>query len=309
VRSAVPPSAWRRWVRQPFAVLEAVRHARTWHPVPLFYAVVGAIALVPALVLVVLTRVRWWAALLGVPVAAMVGSFLWSMATAVGRRREVLWRLAPDRAQAEELEEELVSLGEQIGEVPLLVPEGWSGALSLDGAHWSIPPRGPRVLEGVTVIADQGDPLVDDGWRAFGRPPATPRVEVRFSRLLWDVAEDQALRELVERAHPADPAEFDGAERADKADQADQAERAEQLADGWRDGSVQADGAAVPARLLTSEDTGVEVATFHRGGWGVLLIAEGTDLDTITLAGVADPAPLVREFERRRRRALGPEPG
>lgn len=68
-------------------VLSAWRSARTWYPMPLFYAAVGVAASAPALVVAIVTPVGWWTALVGVPVAAMVGVFLWSMATAVGRRR------------------------------------------------------------------------------------------------------------------------------------------------------------------------------------------------------------------------------
>jgi hypothetical protein len=207
-------SGWRRWVRLPFEVLAAVRHARSWHPVPVFYAAVGGVALVPATVVAVLTRVRWWVAIAGVPVAAMVAAFVWSLATAAGRRRrDVLWRLAPQRAWQQDLEEELAGMREQIGGFELLVPEGWPGTLSLEGASWSIPPRGPRVLHDVRVIADQGDPQLDPGRHTPGWRPSTPRVEIHSTTGAWPTSQDQALREFVERALPAPPPDLDDIDR------------------------------------------------------------------------------------------------
>jgi hypothetical protein len=312
-------SGWRRRVRLPLDVLTALRHARTWHPVPVFYAAVGGVALLPALVVAVLTRLRWWVALAGVPVAAMVSAFLWSLTTAAGRgRRDVLWRLAPERAWRRDLEEELTGLRAQVGGFALLVPEAWPGTLSLDGASWSVPPRGPRVLQDVRVIADQGDPQLDPEQHTPGWRPSTPRVEIHATRDPWPTGEAQALREFVERAFPASPPDLDGLEQASRQEmerrllaahrdhEQQRLRREGELADGWRDGSVQVDGVAIPVRLLTHPDTDVEVATFTRDGHGVLLIAEGTDLATLRLVGLADPAPLIDELDRRRRRSLTP---
>lgn len=315
-------AGWRRWARLPLDVLEAVRAARSWHPVPVFYAAVGTIALVPAVAVAALTRVRWWVALVGVPVTAMVVAFLWSLATAVGRgRRDVLRRLAPERAWRQDLEDELAGIREQIGGFRLLAPEAWPGELSLGGCSWSIPPRGPRVLRGVTVVADQGDPQVDPDSHAPGWRPPTPRVEVRVTRDTWDLGEDQALHEFVERAFPASPPNLEGVEPVDRQemerrmsaahqDREQQRRRREaELAERWRDGSVQVDGVAIAARLLTHDDVDVWVATFSRDGHGVMLVAQGTDPDTLTLGHVADPTPLVDGFERRRRRVFAPSSG
>jgi hypothetical protein len=188
-------SGWRRRAQVPLEALAAVRDARRWHPMPVFYLAVGGVALGPAVAVAVFTGIGWWVALIIVPAAAMVGAFLWSMATAVGRgRREVLWRLAPERAWRKELEEELVGLREQISGFPLLVPDAWSGALSLDGASWSIPPRGPRALRELTVVADQGDALLDRDRLAPDWRPATPRVEIRCTRDSWQEAEERTAR-------------------------------------------------------------------------------------------------------------------
>lgn len=288
---------------------------------PLFYAAVGAIALVPAVAVAVLTRVRWAGSLVGVPVAAMVGAFWWSMATAVGRGRDVLWRLDPERAWRAELEEQLTGIREQVGVFPLLVPEGWPGGLSLDGADWSIPARGPRVLRGVVMVADQGDPLLDPDRQTPGWRPSTPRVEIRYSTIPWDVAEAEALNAFVERALPTAPADLDGVEQAGQQElqrrmlaverhhEQQRQQWATELVDGWQDGHVHIDGVAITARLLTHDDADVGVATFGHEGQGVLLIAEGIDLDTLTLVGVTDPAPLLDEFERRRRRVFAPPGG
>lgn len=311
-------SGWRRQARLPIDVLEAVRDARTWHPMPLFYAAVGAVAVVPALAVALLTGVRWWVALVGVPVVATVGAFLWSMATAVGHGRDVLWRLAPERAWRADLEDDLTGLRDQLGGFPLVVPEGWPGALTVDGADWSIPPRGPRVLRGVVVVADQGDPLSDPDQQTSGWRPPAPLVEVRYSTIPWDVAEAQALSEFVDRAVPATPGDLDDADQvgrqelerrmlASERDHEQQRQRWEaQLADRWCDGNVQIDGVAVSARLLTHADTDVGVATFSYDGHDVMLIAEGADLEALAFTRVADPTPLVDEFERRRREILAP---
>ena len=86
-------------------------------------------------------------------------------------------------------------------------------------------------------------------------------------------------------------------------DHEQQRERREtELAEIWRDGSVQVDGVAITARLLTRDDGDVGVVTFVRDGQGILAIAEGIGLETLALVRIADPAPLVAEFERRRRR-------
>lgn len=307
-------SGWRRWVRLPFDVLAALRHARSWQPVPVFYAAVGGVALVPATVVAALTRARWWMAIAGVPLVAMVGTFLWSLATAAGRgRRDVLWRLAPERAWPAELEEELAAMRAQIGGFELLVPRSWPGALSLEGGSWSIPRRGPRVMHEVRVIADQGDPQLETRRHLPGWRPSTPRVEIHATDGAWPTPEDQALREFVERAFPPPPPELDHVGRhemerrmlAALRDHEQQRQRREtELTDRWRDGHVQVDGVRIAARLLTHEDTDVGIATFTDGGRGVMLIGEGIDLNTLTLVRLADPHPFVDVFEHRRRRTF-----
>ena len=312
-------SGWRRWVRLPVEVLAAVRHARSWHPVPVFYAAVGAVALVPAAAVAALTRLRWWVAIAGVPATAVVAAFLWSLATALGRgRRDVLWRLAPERARRVDLEEELVCMREQIDGFDLLVPERWPGTLSLTGGSWSIPRRGPRVLHDVRVIADQGDPQLDPGRHTPGWRPSTPRVEIHSTTGAWPTPEDQALREFVQRAFPVPPPDLDDIDRAGRHEmerqmlaahrdhERQQRRREAELADSWRDGQIQVNGATIPARLLTHDDTDVGIATFTHEGQGVMLIAEGIDLDALTLVEPADPHPLIDEFERRRRRTFTP---
>lgn len=310
-------SGWRRWARLPLDVLAALRHARTWHPVPVLYAAVGGVALVPATAVAALTRMRWWVAIAGVPVTAMVGAFVWSLVGALGRgRRDVLWRLAPERAWRLDLEEELTGIREQIDGFDLLVPDGWSGTLSLDGGSWSIPARGPRVLDDVRVIADQGDPQLDPERHTLGWRPSMPRVEIHATTDAWPTPEDQALREFVERAFPMSSPDLDDIGHAGRKeterpllaahrDHEQRRQRREaELAGSWRDGHVQIDGVTIPARLLTHDDTDVGLAMFSHDGRGVMLVAEGIDLDTLTLVRLSDPHPLVDEFERRRRRAF-----
>jgi hypothetical protein len=317
VLSAASVAGWRRRVRLPGEVLAGLRRARTWHPMPLFYAAVGAVALVPAVALAALTRLPWWPTLVGVPVAAMTGVFIWSMATARGSgRREVLWRLAPQRAWREELDEELTGLRAQIDDFVLLVPDGWSGALSLDGASWSMPPRGPRVLRDVMTVADPGDPQLDPDRHTPGWRPPAPRVEIRCSRDEWGIPTDQAVSEFLGRALSVSPTDLDGVDQADRAEverrmldaHRDHERRwrewQTELADRWRDGSVQVDGSATPARLLTHDATDVGVAVFVHDGQHLVAIVTGFDLDRLQLTEVADPTPLIEEFERRRLRTF-----
>jgi hypothetical protein len=75
-----------RWVRLPADVLHVVRRERTCHPVPRFYAIVMAASLVPATGLVA-AGVPPRRALLGVPLLAWTGAFLWSLSSAFGRGR------------------------------------------------------------------------------------------------------------------------------------------------------------------------------------------------------------------------------
>lgn len=311
-------SGWRRRVRLPLEVLEALRGARRWHPVPIFYAAVGGLALVPAVALAALPRSRWWVPLVGVPVAAVAGTFLWSLATAVGRggRRDVLWRLAPERAWRRELEEEFVGIREQIGGFPLLVPAGWPGELSLDGASWSMPPGGGRVLQEMMVVADQGDPQLDPGRHTPGWRPPTPRVEIRSTCDAWNDLEGHALSEFVDRAFRAATPNLESAGQAGQQEterrmraadrEDDQARRRweSELAERWCDGSMQVDGAAIRTRVLTHDDADVGIATLVHDGRGILVIAEGIDPDTIALVSVADRTPLADEFELRRRRTF-----
>ncbi|MGI9018514.1 MAG: hypothetical protein ACR2HR_15675 [Euzebya sp.] len=306
-----------RRARLPLGLLQALRGARRWHPVPRFYAIVGAVGLVPALAVALLTRVRWWVPL-GVPVVAMVGAFLWSLVSAGGRGcREVLREvLAPDRAWREDLEEELTGMREQIGDFRLLVPDGWAGELSIQGASWSIPPRGPRVLRELTVVADQGDPLLDLDRHAPDWRPPTPCVEIRCTRDAWASPEEVALREFVDRAFPPSPPDLDGLEQRGQGEverrmleahwrhQRERQRREAEWADLWHDGSVLVDGVAVPARQLMQVDAGVAVVTFDLDGQPVMVVAEGMALGSLRLVGVADPIPLLDELETRRRRVF-----
>lgn len=317
VLSAASGAGWRRRVRIPGEVVAALRRARTWHPMPLFYAAVGAVALVPAVGVAALTPLPWWPVLIGVPVTAMTGVFVWSMATALGSgRREVLWRVAPQRAWRDELEEELTGLHAQIDDFLLLVPDGWSGELALEGASWSVPRRGPRELREVTTVADHGDPQLDPDRHTSGWHPAAPRVEIRCSRDEWGDPTDQAVNELLARALSVSPTDLDEVDQTDRAEverrmlaaHRDHQRRWQQwqteLPHRWRDGSVQVDGSATSARLLNHDATDVGVAVFIHDGQHVLAVATGVDLDRLQLAVVADSTPLLEEFERRRRRSF-----
>jgi hypothetical protein len=311
-----PGPRWRKRVRLPLDLLDALRGARTWHPVPRFYAIVGAAALPPAAAVAASTQVRWRVTMVGAPLAAIGGAFLWSLTSGRGHwRREVLQRLAPERAWSQERVETIAAMREQVGGFRLLAPEGWPGALTLQAGSWSVPPRGRKVLHEVTVVADQGDPLLDPDHHTLGWRPARPRMEVHVSldpRPLEEMAVDRLLDDGF--PPPATPdlegLEVDRQEATQRlrawhkeADHERQRREAE-LVDRWHEGTVSVDGFTVPARLLTHDETDVGVAWFDLEGDGVLVVAEGIDLDAIRLAGVADPEPLIHEFEVRQRRAF-----
>jgi hypothetical protein len=311
-------SPWARRVRSPWDVLEALRAARHWHPMPRFYAAVGLVALVPAALVAVLVRPRWWAALLGIPAAAMTVVFGWSLATGLGRqaRRDVLRRLAPRRAWAREIEDDLADLRRQVHRLPLLAPEGWDGELSLGGQSWRVPRRGPRELVEVAVVADRGDPALDPDRHTPGWQPAAPRVEVRVTDEPAGFPEEQAVGDLVDRAWPPTPwgpeeAELEMLDREEvrrrlvadaRRHDRERERRARELASGWRTGHVLVDGVRVPARLLTHGEAGVATFTLDEGA--ILVAADGVAVEALQLTRITDPMPLLEEHAARQRRLL-----
>lgn len=312
-------SGWRRWARLPVEIVAALRNARTWHPVPAFYAVVAGVAVVPAVAVAVFTPVRWWLAVVGLPAAAMVAAFVWSLASGARRwRRELLRRVAPQRVLRHDSEAELAAMRGQIHRFCLVVPDGWSGALSLGGAGWTVPPSGPRVLRELTVVADQGDvPAGPHRPAAEGRP-RLPRVEIRLTVDPWNFPEELALTELVDRMSRTSWPDLDDADRTDRRElerrllaahrERERQRQAQQieLAHHWRDGNVVIDGKQVSVRMLTPDHADVGVATFELEGQGVLVVAEGTALDVLAFTTSVDALALVDEFELRRRRRLAP---
>jgi hypothetical protein len=266
------PSGLARRFRLPWDVFEALRAARRWHPVPRFYAIVGLVALVPAALVAVVGRWRWWAALFGIPVGAMVVAFLWSLTSGLGpaARRDVLMRVAPTRAWAREIEEELADLRREAGRFGLLAPVGWDGELTIEARSWSVPPRGRRELTEAAVVADHGDPALDPARSTPGWSPPGPRVEVRVTR---------------------DPIGFPDEHAA------------VELASSWRTGTVRVDGEAVPARVLSDGDAGLATFRLADGG-AVLVVAVGVAVDGLALARVNDPGPLLTERATRQRRLL-----
>jgi hypothetical protein len=311
------PSGLARRLRLPWDVFEALRAARRWHPVPRFYAIVGLVALGPAALVAVVGRWRWWAALFGMPVGAMVVAFLWSLTSGLGpaARRDVLMRVAPTRAWAREIEEELADLRRGAGRFGLLAPVGWDGELTVEGRSWSVPPRRRRELTEAAVVADQGDPALDPACSTPGWSPPGPRVEVRVTRDPIGFPDEQAAVELVDRTWrppPPDPEELEDLHRAEarrrflaaaRAHDRDHDRRVRELASSWRTGTVRVDGEAVPARVLTDGEVGV--ATFELGDDGaVLVVAVGVAVDGLALARVTDPGPLLTERAIRQRRLL-----
>jgi hypothetical protein len=307
-----------RRLRLPWDVLEALRAARHWHPVPRFYAIVGLVALVPAALVAVVVRPRWWAALVGIPVGAMVGAFLWSLASglAPSARRDVLMRVAPRRAWAREIEEDLADLHREVHRFPLLAPDGWDGELSLAGSSWSVPRRGPRVLVEVAVVADRGDPALDPDRHSPGWRPAAPRVEARATREPIGFPDEQAVGDLVDRTWPPTRCgpEDDGLEQLDgeevgrrlladaRRHDRERDRRARELSAGWRTGAVLVDGVSVPVRLLSHGEAAV--ATFTLDGAAILLTAEGVAVEALRLTRVTDPTPLLEQQATRQRRLL-----
>jgi hypothetical protein len=311
------PSGLARRLRLPWDVFEALRAARHWHPVPRFYAIVGLVALVPAALVAVVGRSRWWAALFGIPVGAMVAAFLWSLTSGLGpaARRDVLMRVAPTRAWARELEEELADLRREAGRIGLLAPVGWDGQLTVEGRSWSVSPRGRRELTEAAVVADRGDPAPAPARSTPAWSPPGPRVEVRVTRDPIGFPDEQAVVELVDRTWqppPPDPEELEDLRRAEarrrllaavRAHDLEHDRRVHELAASWRTGTVRVDGEAVPARLLTDGDAGV--ATFGLGdGGAALVVAVGVAVDGLALARVTDPGPLLTERAIRQRRLL-----
>lgn len=309
-------SGWRRWVRLPVEVVAALRAARSWQPVPIFYAVVVAVALVPAVAVALFTPVRWWLALVGIPTVAVAGAFVWSLVSGVGRwRREVMGRLAPERAWRQDAEEEFAALREQVDRFRLLVPDGWSGVLTLGGTGWTLPPRGPRVLHELTVVADQGDtPPGSHGGVSDG--PELPRVEIRLTPDPRGFPEELAVTELADQMLQSAWPDLDEVDQTDRREverrsraahrdhERQREERETVLARYWRDGTVVIDGQQVQARMLIPEDTDVGVTMFDLDGQAVLVVAHGVDLNRLTLTTAVDAAALIGEFERRRRRML-----
>jgi hypothetical protein len=312
---------WQRGLRLPLDVVEALRGARSWHPVPRFYAIVGVAALAPAAAVAAATRVRWWVALVAVPSASMVGAFLWSLASGLGPRgrRDVLMRVAPQRGWQREVEEEVAGLRRSVGSFTLLAPDGWSGELTVGGASWSRPRRGPMELREVAVVADQGDPALDPARHTPGWVPAGPRVEVRVTREPFGFPAEVAVTELVDRAFPPPSGVLEDLEHLSRQERdqrlladarthdREREHRAEALGSRWREGTVVVDGTPVPARLLTHAAAGV--ATFDLDEEAALVVAVGVEVDGLVLRRVSDPAPLVDALEVRHRRLfLGEAP-
>jgi hypothetical protein len=314
------PAGFGRTLRAPKEVLDAVRWARHWHPVPVFYLGVAGVALVPAAAIGWLTPVRWWVALPGVPAAAVTCTFLLSLRSGLGRqgRRDVLMRLAPQRAMARELEDDLDGLRRELPGLTLLAPAAWDGELAVAGCGWSVPRRGPRELREVVVMADQGDPALEPGAFTPGWRPARPRLELRTSRdpmdqpdelgtarqlaadlLHPEVFDDADLPELAPDGRPdeaATMARFDAFERAVE-------DRAASLTDRFRDVLLEVDGEPVAAHVLSQ-------GTLARGwlpvdGQVVAFSAEDVEVEGLALRRVTDPTPLVAAYETRRQRLLG----
>jgi hypothetical protein len=310
-----------RALRVPVDVLDAVRAARSWHPVPRFYAIVGAAALVPAALVAAFTGVGWGAALVGVPAAAIAVVFVWSLATGLGRRarQDVMHRLAPARAMQRETDENVTELGRQLGGFTLLAPAIWDGEITIGGVGWSVPPRGPRQLREVTVTADQGDPLRDPDVHTPGWRPPGPRVEVRVTDEPHGIGDDEVEHDLAARSVHAEVFGADdedlgpdqGTSRAETErrllDRHAAFERAVgartvELASRWRAGHLTVDGADVTARMLEAD--GLAAARFDLDGRAMLVTAEGIAADGLALRRVGDPTPLIDTYAARHRRMM-----
>lgn len=285
-----------RWLRLPVDVVHVLRSERTWHPVPSFYAIVMAAALVPAAGIVAAggppRRV-----LVGVPVLAWAGAFVWSLCTAFGRGRvsgEVLRLVAPGRAGHRDLDHQVEVARRAVALLPVLVPERWSGPVGIGGVGYATDARGePQPREIAVDAAASGD----------GTGPADVRLQVRLDAY----EEAQLLREFAYEAEAADQPELDldrlSADEAHRrlrrwhAVMDARVERAvDDLGRRWEACEVLVDEERMPGRCVHLGSRALTVLRIH--GHQVTVTAPSAVTDGLALVRVRDAEPLIAEMRR-----------
>jgi hypothetical protein len=313
-RRVEPPSMLRGvWqaLRGVWQTSERLRAQRRVEPVPVAYAVLGALAAV-AMVPVVLARPGWWPLVVLAPVAVGVVAFLGTLMTAVDRRRERPFRDAwdPRAGQAWEWAQVEDLVRREGPELAAVAPVGWDGEVLLGGHSASGSELGGARLTSLTVLADHGLPLPDD--RGVPPPPA-PRIECTTRRRdpaaasavggpdgWFEGVRQVTVRELIAAEHeqarqPTDPDELAGLGRREleqrmrarwQEHERHRQQRREELGGGWVDGTVAVDDEAVPAQRIAGE--GVEAALLLLDGQAVSIIAAGVALDEVAFTRRAD---------------------
>lgn len=331
--------SWQRWVRMPWSLLQALRHARHWLPVPPVYAVVGAAAAVVTTGVVVVVRPRpsWvWPPVAAV--TAMVAVFVWSLTTAFGqgRARDALgMAVAPRRTMLAtaraEAEAEAVVLRDGLAGRALLVAAVGTAAPWIDGVGWrdrldrpDDPGRAGLDGSGRRGRRDRPRELTSVSVRAGVGPPDTPPEEqVAWVRTVHELEghppelpgmlERVLLAELVDheshdrRPDLAEVADAPAPHRRDRLHALMEEHhrrcraREEALARSWADVVVLVDGEQVTARRVVGD--GIQVARLTHGDAWIGLVAVGVDLDRCPLTTLHDLGPL---FEDRRVRHVAP---
>lgn len=288
---------WLRWLRLPYDLVETLRHARTWEPVPRFYAIVGGVASGPAIVAAASWPRRRWLILAATPVAAMAGAFVASLASAPGPQVRssigmiLTWRRSIER----ELEAGVAAIRAGIADLPVLAPVDWDGEVRIGGHSSSAAPDGAWRLSGISVVADDGT-----------RPPHRPRrglsIEVSDEPGDWpdeDLLQELARRDLEHRGSLPPPPEtedddvirswFDETDRRER-------ERAAELAGAWEEVTLEVDGAPVVARAVRVG--AVAIASFRYADHDVQVHALDVALDGLRLQRTADVEPLIAAMRR-----------
>lgn len=292
----------RTW-RMPLRLFHVVRRERNWHPVPIFYAYVGAaaagLAAVPA---VFVRRPGVWRWPPAAALGAMISVFALSVVSALrsgGIGSAIREVVVPQRAREERWDRVERLLREQAADLPVLVPATWDGPVAL-GGHGVRDPDGPgRRLTSLSVVAEAGP-----------EPGSTPSltIEHEYEPIPVSLLQGHAVTSVVvdePTDGPPDLRRFDPRRPEDRA-QLDEklaaigqrrAARERELAQRWRPGSIRVDGEDVPASLLPGDGAGAVV--FEHAGVAVTVICVGVDPAGLDLATTQDLALLIEGMRRR----------
>jgi hypothetical protein len=292
-----PRAAWLRWLRLPYDLVETLRHARTWEPVLRFYAIVGGVALGPAIVAAASWPRRRWLILVGTPVAAMAGAFASSLASAPGRqvRRSIGLTLTPRRSMEREFEADIAAIRAGAADLPVLVPVDWDGEVRIGGHGSSAAPDGTWRLSSISVVAD-------DGTRPPHRPQRELVIEVSDEP---DASPDEGLLEEFARREldrtgslppPPDTDDDDAITAWIDATEHRRQERAAELAGAWEVVTLEVDGAPVAARAARAG--AAAIASFRYADHDVQVHGLGVALGSLRLRRTTDVEPLIAAMRR-----------